>query len=108
MRTDLDQLISRLTRENLEIGQEIRHIQWDPNLTDTQKRHQVAVLGRQYRFNEDRIVELAEEKWNTSSKDYYSDTTCKAFADLMSGPCAGCPCRPNQSDDGCFIDGHGI
>ena len=107
MRTNLDQLITQLTRENLELGQEIRYVQWDCNLTDTQKRHKLAVMGRAYQYNEDRIVELVEQKWDTTSKYYCNDTTCKAVADMLPGypRCAGCG---NDKPDGCFIDGHGI
>ena len=83
MLRDIDQHIRLETRLNLDLGLEIRLVQWDCNLTGEEKQAKLKSMTLEYHRREAKIVRLIDYKYETYPPPCCSDHSTSALADLL-------------------------
>ena len=83
MLRDIDQQIRAETRANLELGLEMRYVQWDHDLTPEQKERKLRIMTMEYQRREAKIVRLVDYKYEKYPPPCCSDTSPSALADLL-------------------------
>ena len=83
MLRDIDKRIREETKANLDLGLEIRYVQWDFSLTPEQKENKLKVMTLEYQRREARIVRLVEYKYEKYPPPCCNDHATSALADLL-------------------------
>ena len=83
MLRDIDKQIREETKANLDLGLEIRYVQWDVNLTPEQREHKLRIMTMEYQRREAKIVRLVEYKYEKYPVPCCTDTSASALADLL-------------------------
>ena len=83
MLRDIDRQIREETKANLDLGLEIRYVQWDCNLSPEQKEHKLRIMTMEYQRREAKIVRLVEYKYEKYPVPCCTDTSTSALADLL-------------------------
>lgn len=85
MRTGIDAKVFEISKETLELGLQINYIKWNPDLTDKERRAQLVPLMRQIEENDEKVIELIEEKHQRcySTGCCGPGTPARALADLL-------------------------
>ena len=84
MRTGIDAKVFAISKETLELGLQINYIKWNPDLSDTERRAQLVPLMRQIEENDERVIELIEEKHQRCGDGPVGPgSAARALADLL-------------------------
>ena len=83
MLREIDQQIREETKRNLDLGREIRFVQWDCNLTEQEREEKLRVMTMEYHRRELKIVKLVDYKYEQYPPPCCTDTSASALADLL-------------------------
>ena len=83
MLRDIDRQIREETKRNLDLGLEIRYVQWDHNLSGEEKQAKLRAMTLEYQRREAKIVRLVEYKYEKYPVPCCTDTSTSALADLL-------------------------